>query len=81
MYRFYCKVQVPQEDAQFVYSSKVNDGICDCCDGSDEWAEQPVPSPMELKGMYVHMCESSVVTNYFSCRICINGQLDLALGL
>ena len=20
-------------------SSRVNDGICDCCDGSDEWAE------------------------------------------
>ena len=55
MYRFYCKVQVPQEDAQFVHSSKVNDGICDCCDGSDEWAEQPVPSPMELKGIHTHV--------------------------
>jgi len=21
-----------------VFSSRVNDGICDCCDGSDEWA-------------------------------------------
>lgn len=21
-------------------SSRVNDGICDCCDGSDEWLER-----------------------------------------
>lgn len=22
---------------QFIHSSRVNDGICDCCEGSDEW--------------------------------------------
>jgi len=48
--RFYCKVQLPHRDAQFIYSSKVNDGICDCCDGSDEWVGQPVPSFMRLDG-------------------------------
>ena len=24
---------------QLLPSSRVNDGICDCCDGADEWAE------------------------------------------
>ena len=43
-------MQLPHRDAQFVYSSKVNDGICDCCDGSDEWVGQPVPSFMRLDG-------------------------------
>eukprot|EP00438_Fugacium_kawagutii_P016436 Skav210988 [mRNA] locus=scaffold1730:70072:79708:- [translate_table: standard] len=32
-----------QSDAALIYASRVNDGVCDCCDGSDEWeAEQRV---------------------------------------
>lgn len=27
--------------AAFVYASRVNDGVCDCCDGSDEWSSAP----------------------------------------
>ncbi len=30
-----------KSDAALIYTSRVNDGVCDCCDGSDEWgAEQ-----------------------------------------
>uniref|UniRef100_A0A1A9W6P2 Glucosidase II beta subunit N-terminal domain-containing protein n=1 Tax=Glossina brevipalpis TaxID=37001 RepID=A0A1A9W6P2_9MUSC len=39
--RFYCKYQKRHITGRgrdiFVFSSRVNDGICDCCDGSDEW--------------------------------------------
>lgn len=24
----------------YIQSSRINDGICDCCDGSDEWLER-----------------------------------------
>jgi len=24
---------------EYIYTSRVNDGICDCCDGSDEWSK------------------------------------------
>ncbi|XVF53208.1 hypothetical protein PTKIN_Ptkin05aG0082000 [Pterospermum kingtungense] len=36
--KFYCKNarHVPQ----LLFSSRVNDGICDCCDGSDEYDGQ-----------------------------------------
>lgn len=36
--------------SEFVLSSRVNDGICDCCDGSDEWAE--IRLPIRLAGLY-----------------------------
>ena len=26
-----------QSDPLYIYASRVNDGVCDCCDGSDEW--------------------------------------------
>ena len=29
-------------------SVKVNDGICDCCDGSDEWKQHTLPEPVQL---------------------------------
>ncbi|XP_065363262.1 uncharacterized protein LOC135956639 [Calliphora vicina] len=39
--RYYCKYQKRHITGRgrdlFVHSSRVNDGICDCCDGSDEW--------------------------------------------
>nr|CAD7406221.1 unnamed protein product [Timema poppensis] len=33
--RFHCNTQLALES---IPSHRVNDGICDCCDGSDEWA-------------------------------------------
>lgn len=36
-FRFYCA-----GEQQYLPSSRVNDGICDCCDGSDEWKKQTV---------------------------------------
>ena len=35
--RFFCSSQ-----QQYLPSSRINDGICDCCDGSDEWKKQTV---------------------------------------
>ncbi|KAL9893665.1 glucosidase 2 subunit beta [Glossina fuscipes] len=39
--RFYCKYQKRHITGRgrdiFIFSSRINDGICDCCDGSDEW--------------------------------------------
>lgn len=34
-------------------SYKVNDGFCDCCDGSDEWAEAALL--YELKGSFSYI--------------------------
>ena len=31
-----------EEKASVIPSSRVNDGVCDCCDGSDEWHENDV---------------------------------------
>ena len=37
IFRFYCKTQFPNQALVVLPSNRVNDGICDCCDGSDEW--------------------------------------------
>ena len=34
---FFCR-----SSPTWIFSSRVNDGICDCCDGSDEWRENKV---------------------------------------
>lgn len=39
--KFFC---LPEE--RYMPSSRVNDGICDCCDGSDEWRRANEPSDM-----------------------------------
>lgn len=36
-FRFFCDFQVDVNDLMSILSSRVNDGVCDCCDGSDEW--------------------------------------------
>ncbi|XP_014481328.1 PREDICTED: uncharacterized protein LOC106747872 [Dinoponera quadriceps] len=38
---FHCE-KSSKQSAVKVPSFKVNDGFCDCCDGSDEWVEAPV---------------------------------------
>jgi protein kinase C substrate 80K-H len=35
MTKFYCKNEF--SNPKFIYSSRVHDGFCDCCDGSDEY--------------------------------------------
>ncbi|XP_066992798.2 uncharacterized protein [Anabrus simplex] len=35
--KFHCETQ--QSRITVLPSNRVNDGICDCCDGSDEWAQ------------------------------------------
>lgn len=42
-----CKITVK------VPSYKINDGFCDCCDGSDEWADVPVL--YKLSGNFLNM--------------------------
>ncbi|XP_055849644.1 uncharacterized protein LOC129914418 isoform X3 [Episyrphus balteatus] len=46
--RFYCKYQKRHITGRgrdvFIPSSRVNDGICDCCDGSDEWTTVECPN-------------------------------------
>ena len=83
VFRFYCKVQLPHRDVQFVHSGKVNDGICDCCDGSDEWRGQTVPPHMRLNGKYstycfdqlqfvcIHMCVCVCVVCVCVCVVCV----------
>ncbi|XP_023726072.1 glucosidase 2 subunit beta [Cryptotermes secundus] len=44
--RFYCDRQ-KNGFSEFVPSSQVNDGVCDCCDGSDEWAKIRHPFRLE----------------------------------
>ena len=26
--------------SRYIFASRVGDGICDCCDGSDEWQDE-----------------------------------------
>ena len=46
--RFYCTLSHLKR--QWIPSSRVNDGICDCCDGSDEWKlSQPLESTLSSR--------------------------------
>ncbi|XP_021939758.1 glucosidase 2 subunit beta [Zootermopsis nevadensis] len=45
--RFYCDTQNNIGHSESVPSSYVNDGICDCCDGSDEWTQIRLPFRLE----------------------------------
>ncbi|UYV66282.1 hypothetical protein LAZ67_4001198 [Cordylochernes scorpioides] len=47
-HRFYCTTQSSQTTPVWVLSSRVNDGVCDCCDGSDEWAGVVIPISSRL---------------------------------
>ena len=37
----------------WISSGRVNDGICDCCDGSDEWKNVTVPQRLKLSGITI----------------------------
>ncbi|XP_030369775.1 glucosidase 2 subunit beta [Scaptodrosophila lebanonensis] len=47
--RFYCKYQKRHITGRgldiYVPSSRVNDKVCDCCDGSDEWTTPGIQCP------------------------------------
>ena len=49
-YRFYCAFQNSEQPPQQILGSRVNDGVCDCCDGSDEWAGTQVYGGVHVKG-------------------------------
>jgi hypothetical protein len=59
--KFACKQQLTPEDQKLlaehrgeelppmlIFTSRVNDGICDCCDGSDEWSDISKPKKGSL---------------------------------
>jgi hypothetical protein len=50
MKRYVTDLQSVCDVPEYVPSSYVNDGICDCCDGSDEWAQ--IRLPFRLEGWY-----------------------------
>lgn len=43
--RFFC--QNAGGIPQFVRAGLVNDGVCDCCDGSDEWLQAGITCPKD----------------------------------
>ncbi|XP_041778275.1 uncharacterized protein LOC121596939 [Anopheles merus] len=55
--RFYCKFQRRHNTGRgkdmFISSGRVNDGICDCCDGSDEWLTRRSTGPSHVCGDHV----------------------------
>lgn len=63
---FYCDTQYPGKQVAYnqVWSGKVNDGICDCCDGSDEWLQGPKDKLLSQSSsrhyrLYVDKCISN----------------------
>ncbi|XP_065339575.1 uncharacterized protein LOC135939229 isoform X2 [Cloeon dipterum] len=47
--RFYCTFhQRASKPDAWIPSGRVNDGICDCCDGSDEWQNITVPTRLRF---------------------------------
>jgi len=50
LFRFYCNFQ-QSENPRWLTSSRVNDGICDCCDGSDEWLHIKLPDHVAVHGL------------------------------
>ncbi|XP_071451435.1 uncharacterized protein [Hetaerina americana] len=57
---FHCHTQ----DLVSIPSGRVNDGICDCCDGSDEWLNVSHPSHFEVAkqkklGVYLSPCPNT----------------------
>ena len=52
--RFYCATGAVQS----VFSSMVNDGVCDCADASDEWASGAAcatPAPNRKTAHFEHI--------------------------
>lgn len=56
IYRFYCGFQFDGARPQYTLSSRVNDGFCDCCDGSDEWDEQLQQNTNKQNGKSLSLC-------------------------
>ncbi|KAK2183653.1 hypothetical protein NP493_301g02042 [Ridgeia piscesae] len=50
VFRFYCTAHVEvTEGRMWLPASRVNDGICDCCDGSDEWRNVTIIDDIKFK--------------------------------
>ncbi|XP_062540948.1 uncharacterized protein LOC134208982 isoform X2 [Armigeres subalbatus] len=56
--RYYCRFQKRHQTGRGGYvsvpSSRVNDGICDCCDGSDEWLRPEINCRNVCKEKYAY---------------------------
>jgi len=48
--RFYCTFQ-QSGNPRWLTSGRVNDGLCDCCDGSDEWQRIELPEHIARRGL------------------------------
>ena len=60
MFRFYCEPEL-----QFISSLRVNDGLCDCCDGSDEWKGVTIPHDVVLDGKFTLTSEPQLELAFF----------------
>ena len=61
IFRFYCTFQ-QSDNPRWLMSSRVNDGICDCCDGSDEWQQIHLPEHIAVHGS-LHLSFFSIEYN------------------
>ena len=80
--RFYCAVHVVVDTGKlWVPSSHVNDGICDCCDGSDEWSNDTVMDNIKFKGKPATiMFDFPNFASYDCCRsMCKNPRVLLTI--
>ena len=58
-YRFFCTFQNGKEPMHHIPASRVNDGVCDCCDGSDEWQGLQMFFGVHLTGKPGDCCDGS----------------------
>ena len=66
--RFYCAVRVTVDTGKlWVPSSHVNDGICDCCDGSDEWSNDTVMDNIKFKGQPAKITYGFLIVPLYEC--------------
>ena len=69
--RFYCTAHVEvTASRKWLPASRVNDGICDCCDGSDEWRNVTIIDDIKFKGQPICIqCIASISNTKFLFHI------------
>lgn len=68
--RFFCKQETPGKPG-YIPATRVNDGICDCCDGSDEWLGVFAVPQLRLSG-------TAAVLGLLPCCLTISGRRVIA---
>lgn len=53
--KFWCKSYKILNIGQYIFSSWINDGKCDCCDGSDEWNINCINDCIDNKNNYLNI--------------------------